>query len=826
MGGLRLALHAALVAAAGCGLPVASAAAPDQDDAFFHASPGLQFIEQRLPPAATVVIPPDPALGKHVATDAELGAALAHALEDFLAPPSTFASTARELISEVCRYRPAQAPQCIAIATDALLKYPLATTDRDLDTAMAAAIAADPRSAGLVVRHAIRRLALLMNTGRIERDAGARTAGGMVLTAVAAVPDPAAIQDILQQALEEAMTVPAFDLEIATISAVVHGARRIEGVRPNDLAKLVFVKYGRNRLQAAILCAGIIQGAGPEASVAIKDEAALNLPVPTAAYLNIVCSAYVAVQAAPQTAALQISRFLTLTNADYVPAALIGGIVAAPQAAAEILQAGLNRDLVLHGRSSTREIVEAAVMVREPAAPELAAAAVGHGDLQKGNAPAQIAEGVARSAPSARLGVALAAQLKVQERSVAAIKSSVAGAVAGAVAAEKSRALGPIAFAAAAAEPDFAGDVLDQLMISAPRDRQYACVLGVLAACPGQAAALLDRALHHRELVPEQARPIAAGGAVVIAIATEPGGFFRAAQRRLAVAYHATPAEVEAVVLGASLANPRGFPAVAAAAVAAANTPLESLVATAIQNDPGATARVAQAAESALRVRENPGDLFQTVRQQVAATPSLAPEVVTGAMAAAPALGHVIGHAAVLAAPGAVAQIVPHLFAFSSVDSAETFVALTTGVIDGLSAAGLEPAAESDAIEEGVAACVRSVVALSRAHAVDAGFPSEGKAITAVVAAASQAAPGRTLEIAQVAARAARALSGSAADQEMLARAVCAGQPQADAAKVAEAIRAGFAEADLQMPAREAKALLDYAHDSLTGRPMTSFHDL
>jgi hypothetical protein len=82
------------------------------------------------------------------------------------------------------------------------------------------------------------------------------------------------------------------------------------------------------------------------------------------------------------------------------------------------------------------------------------------------------------------------------------------------------------------------------------------------------------------------------------------------------------------------------------------------------------------------------------------------------------------------------------------------------------------------------------------------------------------------VEIAQVAARTARALACPVADQARIKDAVLAAHPPADAAKIVDAVGAGIAEANLQVPAAGVKALLDYTRDSLTGRPMTSFHDL
>ena len=52
---------------------------------FFSQRPVFEFIEQRLPPGSTLVIPPDSARGRQVVTDAALRVAFAGVLDEFLA---------------------------------------------------------------------------------------------------------------------------------------------------------------------------------------------------------------------------------------------------------------------------------------------------------------------------------------------------------------------------------------------------------------------------------------------------------------------------------------------------------------------------------------------------------------------------------------------------------------------------------------------------------------------------------------------------------------------------------------------------------------------
>lgn len=813
----------ALAAFCGSG---AMAPAFAEEGEFFRNHPTLRFIEQRLPPGTTIVIPPSLEPVRRVATDAELRTAFAGVLDEFLAPPATFAGKAGDLIGAVCRYRPAQAVLWLAAAADSLLGHLLPSTERDLNAAVAAAITASPREAGPAVRAVIGRIAAHAQAGGLDRETSVRMAGDVVLTAVKTAKElrtaPPIIAEIAEHAIDETLARDASDLAVVVTAAAVQAVAASEGAKVAELATITVTKFGRTKLLASLLSAAALKGAGVEAVVAINDAAAINLPVAFASYTNIACSSLVAITAAPEAAAFNVGRLITVARADYIPAVIIGAIVAHPQAAAEILEAGLNRDLVLRGRATTRDIVEAAVLACPGEASRLAAAAVGHGDLQEGNSAAQIAEGVARGAPATAIGAALTAQINAQEKTAATLRSTVAGAIAGAVATGKRQALSAIAFAAAA-DAAFAGDVLDQAIVSAPPELQYCGVVAVLAAHPEQAGALLERALRHGDLAAGQAAPIRAAGKVILAIQADSASSFRVTARELASLAEASPEVVDAIVLGASLANPGGAPAVAAVAAVGSGVSLESLIATAVQADPAALVRIVEAAGVAIELKSNQGTAFRTVQRAILARPEWASEIVTGALAAAPAHGPVIGYAAARAMPVALARIVPRLFAFSSGGGElETMVALTGSVIHGVIDAELEPAAESAAMADAVAASIRSAVALARSGVA---MVSEGEALVAVTDAAARAARGHAVTVAQVAARSARALSAPAPALAGVRNAVLAVGPRAEAAKIADAVAAGIAEADLQKPAASARQLLDYAHDSLTGVPMTQFRD-
>ncbi len=814
----------------------AFAQAPDlaSERAFFAANPTLQFIEQRLPAPATVVIPPDAAHGRHVATDAELRATFVRLLDEFLSPPATFAAKTRELIAEVCRYRPAQLEEWVTAAADVLLQHLSETTGQELENAVASAVAVNPRAAGAIVARALRSISIAVESSSrpLALADASRYAGGVVLAAVAAARDRSEpgslIRNIVESALIEARLQQASYLAIDSVAACARAAKAIDRALLAELCQSAFSKFGRSREEVGLICGGVLRGAGIDDATALKDYAALTLSVPLAAFGVVVVNAFVAMSSANEISAI-IPKLITAANADFIPAVVIGASIAKPDAAVDILRAGLNRDLVLHGRTTIREIVDAAFLGCAQRSVELAAAAVGYGDLSEGNAPAQIAEAVARSVLPSQIAPALAAQIAAQPARAEEIRATVAGAMTGAAVPRRKFWVSTIAFLASAGT-GLAADVLEQGIISAPPELQYAAVLGTLAASPANARELLDRALAHADLLRSQAGPVATGGALVIEIQKAPGSFYRAALARLAARETATPEMVQAIILATALANPRGASAVAAAAVAITALPPAAIVATAARGDEWTAGRIARAVDTAAEVKSDPANLYRIVRHEFAATPEHAPEIVTGAMAAAPSLGHVVAEAA--APAGAAAAIIPRLFAFSAVANPlaprsepvpEALAGLVDGAIRGSLRARLDAASERDAVSATVVASVRSVAALARDPA--AAVPLD-QALAAVIGAAARAAGIHALEIARAAGRSERALFGEAADPAKIRDAVVAARPPIDTPKIGAAVSAGFAETDSQVVAPGARALIDYAHDALTGPPMTRFRDL
>ncbi|MEA3209377.1 MAG: hypothetical protein QOE70_2434 [Chthoniobacter sp.] len=858
-GGGRIVAVVALLAVAGPAR--AQPGSEHSPDSAFDRFPTLHFIEQKLPPTATLGVPPEE--GKHTANDLELQAALDAALDEMLAPPAAFAGKLGELMGAVCRYRPARTAHWMATATENVLEHSGTSRDQQLQVVTVAAVSANPAAAAGVVRSALRRIASLNPAAGSEENinpevAAAETHAAKVLEAAMAsirtTPEAGRLlKEIEREGLREAAAAGAGYLVQEVMAAVVRGSRGIEGMTVGELLNLGLLEYGKTKEQAGLICAGAMKGAAPGAINAIKDEAALRLPVVFASYTNLVCDAYAVGGPLPGVAARNIGKFITVTNADYIPAIMMGAVAACSSAGPEIIQAGLNRDFVLRGRATTCQIVEAGVLASQKSAIEFAVASIGHGDPGEGNLNGQIAEGVARAALIDSIGPALRRQLQATALSPTEVKAIVAGAFAGAVATHKADALSEISFQAVRTS-GLGREVVEQVLLSSPPDLQYAGVLGAAAADRNAAAAIRTLALGSPNLAVGQNAVIDAGTALIIDIQADPLNFHSAVLRRLMGPWNISQQTTEALVLGGGLANPKAAAAVASAAIALTDHPSEPIVAAAVQSHRDSEVGIRLAVETAVSVKAGTSDLFHFIQSRISPQPGFAPEIATGAIAVAPALAHVVGHAAALAAPEQAAAMITRLFAYGRLHDptarltgtpSENAAALTQGVLRGVIEAKLEAGLEAETINSVAGAAVKAAIFLESttppteppAHLAAPDHPagsaptpagppqppisSSLETLSAVIAAAVKADPARALEIAQAAAQAARSMSEKFADEARIRDAVLAGAPGTNKGRLASAIALGFVRADLQTPAAGATRAVNSARDPATGLAVT-----
>jgi len=830
----------------------AAARLPADEVAFFAARPTLRLLEQRLPAGSTLAVPEPADPAAHLASDAVVDETLRALLADFLAPPATFANQASPLVAELCATRPQQAALWVGTASSVYLSGGLERAEENLVRAVSAGVTAAPSSAPHVVRAALASISLAAESrGRGQPPLAQATAAVLmnrvVATGIGAVrirsgASTSLFYEILGEALRLARAESSPTILVEAIAATVTAADGLAGLSPGEIARFAFAEAAPTRDDAGLVCAAVLRAAGPAAANAVRDQAAMTLPLPFAAFVTLTTNAFVSVAETPDSPAAGIARSITVRNGDFISAFMIGAIVSKPDAAVDIMLAGLNRDSILRGRSTTSDILLASLRAAPARSAELAAAAVGRGDLGEGNPPALIAEAIARGAPPSRVAEALAAQIRAQPATAGILQATVAGALSGSTLASRLLGQGAIVRAMVRASGRSA-EVLEQAIVSAPREAQHRAALGVLAADPAQAPALLQRALAHPALDAGQAAPLAAAGGLIVEIQRDPALFFPATLRRLAAPENAAPEIAIALLEAAALANPRGAHALAAAFAVRPGAPSSAtLRAIAAQGNRAIAAELEPAVLAALAVAEQEAAAGNFIRGQIALLPGSAAEIVAGATAARPALAAVIGEAAAQAAPASAGAITRNLFAFSGArhplaptdETAEAHAAtLIASVLRGVAAAGLDadagPIATADAIADAIAdaaaAAVRCVFALARNPAEPGALPAPS-VVAAVIASAARSAPAHALAIARATAFATRSLAGAAAPPALVRDAVLSGDGTADAGEVAAAVATGFDDSDRQMPAASARILSDYSFDSLTGPAMTRYLDL
>lgn len=810
---------------------------------FFARRPNLQLLEQRLPSGSTLVVPVASEGPAHLASDPVVEETLRALLADFLAPPATFAAKCSGVVEELCQVRPGHAAEWVGAACDIYLAYGLDGADEQVVRAVTSGATADPGSTPKIVRAALASINFATEARShwgppLPLAAAAAIMNRAVAGGIAAVRTradaPALTFGILGEALRLSRAVQSPAMLVESIAATVIGGKGLERVTPGDIARFSFSEAASSRDYAGLVCAAVLRSAGPDATSAVRDQAAMTLSVPFASFVTLTSNAFISISEVPESPGEAIARSITVRNADFIPAFMIGATVSKPDAAVDILIAGLNRDSVVHGRSTVGDILFASLLSAPARSVELAAAAVGRGDLAEGNAPALIADAIARGVPASRVDETLAAQTRAQPIEPDYVKATVAGALSGSTIA--SRMLGQAEMTRAIAlASGRSADVLDQAIPSAPRQGQHVAVLGVLAADPANAPALLERALANPALDTSQAPLLSAAGGLVIQIQRNPAGFFPATLRRLADPGNSAPEAVSAILLGAALANPRGVHAVAASiAVNPDGFSSEALRSVAALGNPGIAAALEPAVTAALAVAGDEAATGRFIRREVKLRPSAVAELTAGATAARPALATLIGESAAQAAPNSAPVIVRSLFAFSgkihphapTSDSAEAHAAgLISSVIRGVVSAHLDPASEHTAVSEAVATAVRCVFALARDPAAPGKLPAPS-VLAAVIESATRAAPAHALAIARSAALATRALAGRDTAPLVIRDAVLAGRGDADPGQVAAAIAAGIEEWDRYVPAATARKLSDYSYDNLTGPALTRYLDL
>lgn len=871
------------------------------------------FIEARLaavdldggdPP--TLIVPP-PA-GKVLAKDKEIEAALAAALNDELTS-NLFSGSFDELIREISEYKPAKTGNYMTVATTAILAAggdPVTVVAARLELAAKETTIPNPKGAATVVKNAIKVIATPGNVNDgsfsdITEFAVANAAifaDKIVAGAIGSATkmDPAEVADemreITKEAVQEAIANGADYLLDEILAAAAKAAKGLTSVANLVNAALIDAGNVANTPeQTALVVLGIGRGLN---SAAVTDAvAAANVTRPAHAnYVTKAGEGFFEARAAgsPAAAPSALEAYI-----DAVPgtagdpasrrenlAALVAGATAAWQSSAPtFVQVGLDNDAQYNSGDTTEEIVRAVVLANQASAAKIATAAVGHGDAtNETQLLGQIAKGAVEGAQIGVAGAVVGATIKATGTITQAnVEEIVTFAVNGAEIG-KIGAITDIARDAAKASK-LAGVVVTAAVQAAPVGETYRAVIGAIVADKKNAIATRNAGLAASLVDDDEA--ISKGADVAMNILNDSKNFYNRTLTALIDAGNDTQIETEAIVTGASYANPKGAAAIASAAIAIESFSTVAIIDAAKNANRKAATNIDLATQAAIHVKGNNGsDLFEYIEKLVFQNPKFAPDIATGAVVVLPQYAHITGHAAAFRSASAAGKVVPVLFAYAQLDDflqnnlddpSAAAAAIMAGVTCGVLEAKIDPVLPSSdpnfkkkekaAISAAVSAAVKAALVLdgpaggfatsdgtasgttqflkNGPAGVTTGFVSQltapgentlsggatgvaGAAITAAV----KAAKTHALAIAQAAATAAATVSGAAAGYNVAAivqAVVNAGsaftQPQ-----IQNAANYGKQQAILGNPGAGAAGVVNYAHHTCVGDPVTSIFDL
>ena len=842
----------------------------------------------------TLIVPPAP--GKTLVDDKELQAVLLAGVSDAVdGTPIAGGVTLTSLVSEVSKYNPKKTGKWMEAATEAILagSSSIAT---DLEAATTAATAANPGNAKNVVKSAIKLIATegaaadVFASDIVEQAVinAASYADKIIGAAMAAAKkmdtgDVAAeMREITKEAVQEAIGAGAFYLLDEIMASAAKGAQGLTSTENLIDAALLDAGNVPNTKEAtALVVLGVARGLGASANAVAQ----ANIRRP--GFLAYVTKAGEGFEASlgsgdKDAAGAAIDAYIDANPAarkDFIAAIVAGGTAAFQGAAEDIVQQGLNNDFQHSGASTTEEIVEAVIRANQKAAAKIADAAVGSGNVAELNHLGLIARGATKAADISLIGAIVNKEIKATAGTAIQVKEIVDFAIQGAVASGKNGAITDITLKATKASK-LGSDVVTQGVLSSPVGETYRAVVGAMAADKKNGAAIQAAALTARADDSNDAINAAAG--VVLDIQANSKDFYNATLDALLAGSNDSQIETNAIVTGASFANPKGVAAIAAAAIAKTGFSAAAITDAATQASRKSAKSVQLATAAAIHVKTSGvADLFEYVAHTVFQNPKYAADVVTGAVVVAPGQAHFAGHAAAFIAPGSAKKIVPALFAYSQldnhlttgqiVDAPSAAAAIMAGVTNGVLEAKIDPTdatrkKEGATLKAAVSAAVKASIALQGVAVltqtttgtspktdngpagVITGYISQAIPGTAgqndipggatgvvfqVIKAAVKAAKDHALSIAQAAATAIVEISDSEATftGTQLVQAVFQAGAKVNGslltlAQIQAAVTFGKNQAAANVPGAGAAGVLNYSHHSGTGSPVTSIFDL
>ena len=847
--------------------------------------------------SALTLIMPQP-VGKTLIKDKDLQVVLQAACSDALdGTPIAGGVTLSSLVGEVSKYRPKKTGNWMTAATEAILADSTSIA-LDLEAATSAASEANPKNAKNVVKSAIKLISTENSTSDIfasdiveqavidaaiyaDKIVGAAMAAAKKMDAADVALE---MRAITMEAVQEAIGAGALYLLDEIMASAAKGAKGLTSIENLVDAALLDAGNVPNTQEAtALVVLGIARGLGTTATAAAVAEANVQR-AGFSAYVTKAGEGFDTARNAGDAslAGSALDAYIDANPAarkDFIAALVAGGTAAYQRAAEDIVQQGLNNDFQHSGANTTEDIVQAVTASNQKAVAKIAEAAVIAGNIAELNHLGLIARGAAKAADISLIGALVSKEIKATDGASVKVKEIVDFAIQGSVATAKSGAIADITLKATKASK-LGADVVSQGVLSSPIGETYRAVVGAMVGDKKNAATIQQAGLNAR--LDDSNDAINAAGGVVLGIQANVKAFYNATLDALVAGSNNTQLETEAIVTGASFANPKGVAAIAAAAIANTSFSTSAIADAATQANRKSAKSVELATAAAIHVKTlGTGDLFEYVAHTVFQNPKFVSDIVTGAVVVAPGKAHFAGHAAAFVAPGSAKKIVPVLFAYAQldnhltpgqiVDAPSAAAAIMAGVTNGVLEGKLDPTdatrkKEGAALKAAVSAAVKAAIALQGTAVVTqttsgttsktdngpagvitgyismvtSGAPGQNDIVGgatgivgAVITAAVKAAKDHALSIAQAAATAIVEISDSEATftGAQLAQAVLNAKAKVNGvlltlAQIQAAVTFGKNQAAANVPGAGAAGVLNYSHHSGTGAPVTSIFDL
>lgn len=671
-------------------------------------SNALSFVELGLPPNVTLAVP-TPA-GKSLATDAQLAAALAGALQSELTANGFLQGTLDDLITAATLYRPTAGGALLSASTSTIIAFS-ASVEADIQMAAARTATAAGAGAGLAIKDAVASIASGPNgiyASVIVKGAVAATpqnAADIVFNAVrsaGSITPPASylaeIKDITKEAIVAAGNNGARN-QFAEILAAVAG--NTSTIAPVELVNAVLTDASpllnspiTSPEDTAAVVVGILRGTSFSVAntTAIVNQANTLRPA-NSTYTTAVGAGFNTARGTNASASVAVIGSLMNSQPNNIAAIAIGATAAWNRSAAQYASQALYYDNANNGTNTTEQIITAILSGLSTTSYAdlttiggVVATAAAQGNASETAVYGQIARAAVAVTDISIIGSVVKKEIDTVKATdtVNRLEEIVTAAVASSFINGKGDVLGDIAYFATKAVPTLNTNVVTKAIDAAEANGggafTYRAAAGVAAAnglyiTPATANAIKTAALAANDGTNDGDVGAAIDTVAAILKNTNTLADFYNLTTDQLTAGGLTPSKAAAIITGSSYANPAGAGPVASLAtvfgITAGYTPAQlaaiSLEAEAA-NRPNARG-VALATATTRFIRANPNGIFTYVDSAIFNNPAYAVDITQGAVVADPSHAHVIASAAAFRAGVNNTGVIASLFKYAQLDN-------------------------------------------------------------------------------------------------------------------------------------------------------------